>query len=284
MRNGNLPTREQIRTEEFVNYFDPDIPVPTEGTFAIQTEMAPSLFGGSERRWQLRVGVRGMEVHDRKPLSLTFVIDTSGSMEENQRLELVKHALRLLVSQLDGRDEISIVAFNKEARQILPMTSAANRGVIESALHPLTPDGGTNAEAGLVMGYEVAMAGLNAQSHNRVILLSDGVANIGETDQDRINANITRHREAGIYLNTIGVGMSNHNDVFLEQLANKGDGVCDYVDDAASTERAIVERFTGASATTRSTRARSVPVTRSRRSTRSSVPAVRPRWTRRSRR
>tara|TARA_R110002126_G_scaffold28577_11_gene95362 strand:+ start:3934 stop:7428 length:3495 start_codon:yes stop_codon:yes gene_type:complete len=246
LRNGNLPTREQIRTEEFVNYFDPDIPVPTEGTFAIQTEMAPSLFGGSERRWQLRVGVRGMEVHDRKPLSLTFVIDTSGSMEENQRLELVKHALRLLVSQLDGRDEISIVAFNKEARQILPMTSAANRGVIESALHPLTPDGGTNAEAGLVMGYEVAMAGLNAQSHNRVILLSDGVANIGETDQDRINANITRHREAGIYLNTIGVGMSNHNDVFLEQLANKGDGVCDYVDDAASTERAIVERFTGA--------------------------------------
>jgi Ca-activated chloride channel homolog len=248
LREGNLPTREQIRTEEFVNYFDPDIAAPVNSTFAIETEMAPSLFGGSERRWQLRVGVRGKEVqaHERQPLSLTFVIDTSGSMEENQRLELVKHALRLLVSQLDGRDEISIVAFNKEARQILPMTSAANRGVIESAIHPLSPDGGTNAEAGLVMGYEVAMAGLNPQSHNRVILLSDGVANIGETDQDRINANITRHRESGIYLNTIGVGMSNHNDVFLEQLANKGDGVCDYVDDAASTERAIVERFTGA--------------------------------------
>lgn len=248
LREGNLPTKAQIRTEEFVNYFDPDIAAPTEGTFAIQTELAPSLFGGSERRWQLRVGVRGKEIadHERPPMNLTFVVDTSGSMEENNRLELVKHALRLLVGQLDGRDAISIVAFAKEARLILPLTSAANRGVIESAIHPLTPDGGTHAESGLMMGYEVALAGLNAQAQNRVIFLSDGVANLGETDQDRINANVTRHKDAGIYLNTIGVGMSNHNDVFLEQLANKGDGIFDYVDDAASTERAIVERFVGA--------------------------------------
>ena len=129
---------------------------------------------------------------------------------------------------------------------VLPMTDASERGLIESALHPLSPNGGTNAEAGLKMAYELALTALDSAAHSRVILLSDGVANIGTTDQDRINRDVTRHRDAGIYLNTIGVGMNNHNDVFLEQLANKGDGICDYVDDEAAARRAIVERFTGA--------------------------------------
>jgi Ca-activated chloride channel family protein len=248
LEEGQLPTRAQIRTEEFVNYAKPDLPAPTEGVLAIHTELAPSLFGGKEGRLMLRVGIRGQEVSasERKPLSLTFAIDVSGSMKEGQRLELVKHAIRLLVGQLHEGDKVGLVAYSREARMVLPMTDASERGLIESALHPLSPNGGTNAEAGLKMAYELALTSLDPAAHSRVILLSDGVANIGTTDQDRINQDVTRHREAGIYLNTIGVGMNNHNDVFLEQLANKGDGICDYVDDEAAARRAIVERFTGA--------------------------------------
>jgi anti-sigma factor RsiW len=245
---GHLPSKAQVRTEEFLNYFKPDLPAPTEGTFGIHTELAPSRFGGADGRWMLRVGVRGKEVsrEQRAPLSLTFVIDVSGSMAEGERLELVKHALRLLVAQLDGRDSIALVAFSNEAREVLPMTSADQRAAIEAALQPLSPEGGTNAEAGLKLGYELALTGLEPGSHSRVIFLSDGVANIGQTDQDRIGQDVRRFRERGVYLNTVGVGMNNHNDVFLEQLADKGDGLCDYVGDAVSVQRALVDRFTGA--------------------------------------
>ncbi len=245
---GKLPTKAQVRTEEFVNAFQPDVPAPTEGTFAVQTELAPSPFGGSEARWMLRVTVRGKEVarEERDPLALTFVVDTSGSMKEDQRLELVKHALRLLVSQLEARDSIALVAFSDHARLVLPMTPVSNRAAIESAIHPLAPKGGTNAEAGLTLGYELAASALSAGTHHRVVFLSDGVANIGQTNQDQLSAAVQHRRDQGIYLNTIGVGMNNHNDVFLEQLADKGDGICDYVDDGAAVERAIVERFTGA--------------------------------------
>ncbi|MFT7487371.1 MAG: Ca-activated chloride channel family protein, partial [Candidatus Paceibacteria bacterium] len=252
LNEGNLPSKAAIRTEEFVNYFKPDLLAPSEETFAVTTELAPSRFGNPgtapSQRWLLRVGVRGKEIarEERKPMNLTFVVDTSGSMKEGGRLELVKHSLRLLVSQLNGGDSIAIVGFSKTATLVLPMTSAQNRDVIEGALYGMAPDGGTNAESGLVFGYEVAAAALSSEVHNRVVLLSDGVANIGQTDQDRINDSVRKRRESGIYLNTIGVGMSNHNDAFLEQLANKGDGLCNYVDSPAEARRALVENFTGA--------------------------------------
>jgi Ca-activated chloride channel family protein len=95
------------------------------------------------------------------------------------------------------------------------------------------------------MGYEAALAALRASANNRVVFLSDGVANVGQTEQDRIAEEVARHRKQGIYLNTIGVGMSNHNDVLLEQLANRGDGICNYIDSPAEARRALVENFTG---------------------------------------
>lgn len=252
LTEGHLPEKAQVRTEEFVNYFRPDLEPPREGTFAIHTELAPSRFGGGEdapgQRWMLRVGLRGREVEreERDPLALTFVVDTSGSMRRENRMELVKHALRLLVAQLDGQDSIAIVAFENSARLVLPMTSAQSRGVIEAAIHGLQPGGGTNAEGGLMLGYEVAADGLTRGASNRVVLLSDGVANVGETDQDRINEAVRRRREAGIFLNTIGVGLGNHDDDFLEQLADRGDGICNYVDSEVEARRALVDNFVGA--------------------------------------
>jgi Ca-activated chloride channel family protein len=248
LNEGHLPEKAQVRTEEFVNYFKPDVAAPREGTFAIQTELAPSRFSNDANRTMLRVAVRGREVtkQERKPLALTFVIDCSGSMQEQNRLEMVKHAIRLLVNQLDANDSIAIVAFSSDARMVLPMTSAARKDLIESALYPLKPENSTNSEAGLRMGYEAALAGINANAQNRVVFLSDGVANVGETDPSRLADGVKRIREKGIYLNSIGVGMNNHNDALLEQLADKGDGVCNYIDSLDEARRVMVDNFTGA--------------------------------------
>ena len=246
LRKGILPKRDQIRTEEFVNYAAPDLAAPTDGTFAVYSELSPSPFGGREDRWLLRVGVRAKDMapEERPPLALTFVVDTSGSMGTDNRLELVKHALRLLVGQLDGRDTISIVGFSDRAVEVLPPTPASASDAIETALFGLQPGGGTNAEAGLKLGYaQVLSAGAAPGAQRRVIFLSDGVANLGQADQNRLAVEVAEYADQGVFLNTIGVGMSNHNDLFLEQLANKGQGVCDYVGDAADARRAIVERF-----------------------------------------
>jgi Ca-activated chloride channel family protein len=245
---GKLPEKAQIRTEEFVNYFRADVPAPTKGTFAIHTDLAPSRFAQpANSTWTLRVVVRGQELakEERKPLHLTCVIDCSGSMREQNRMETVKDTLRLLLTQLNGADMVGIVAFSTEARQILPLTSVANRGLIEVAIGQLAPDGWTNSEAGLKLGYATALAGLDANSTNRVVFLSDGVANQGVTDPVQLSESLKPIREKGVYLNTIGVGMNNHNDTLLEQLADKGDGMCSYVDDMREAKRVMMDNFMG---------------------------------------
>ncbi|MBL8766570.1 MAG: von Willebrand factor type A domain-containing protein [Planctomycetes bacterium] len=246
--SGQIPPKEAVRTEEFVNAFKADLGAPTDGSpFAIWLEAAPSPFGSGDgkSRVLLRVGVRAKDVarEARPPLRLAFVVDTSGSMAQQNRLELVKHGLRLLASQLEARDKIAIVRFASDASVVLQWTSAADRASIEAAIHALAPSGSTNAEAGLKLGYDLAVAGLDAESTNRVVILSDGVANTGQTDQDRISADVKDKRQRGIYLNAIGVGMGNHNDVFLERLADQGDGMCSYIDDEVEAKRALVDQF-----------------------------------------
>ncbi|MEL6429694.1 MAG: von Willebrand factor type A domain-containing protein [Planctomycetota bacterium] len=245
LKDSMVPAREQIRTEEFVNYAAADLAAPADGTFGIRAEMCPSPFGNG--RQLLRIGLRAKDVakDERPPLALTFVVDVSGSMEQENRLELVKHAMRLLVGQLEPADTVAIVKFSNDASEVLGATPASRADVIETALFGLSPGGGTNAEAGVRLGYEIAQRAAAPDAQRRVVFLSDGVANIGQTDQTAIAAQVTRGVDANVFLNTIGVGLGNHNDVFLEQLANEGQGVCDYVADAETARRAIVDRFTG---------------------------------------
>lgn len=248
LAEGNVPEKAQVRTEEFVNYFASDVEAPRNATFSVHSDLTPSRFSSDTARRMLRVVVRGKDVDkaERQPMRLTFVVDVSGSMKEQNRLETVKHALRMLVAQLDARDSIAIVSFSNDARLVLPMTAVVDRTSIENAIAPLAPNGSTNSNAGLQLGYAQALDGLDPNAVNRVVFLADGVANVGETDATKILEGVRPMREKGIYLNTIGVGMNNHNDVLLEQLANKGDGVCNYVDSPKEIQRALVDRFTGA--------------------------------------
>jgi Ca-activated chloride channel family protein len=247
LNQGQLPPRESVRTEEFVNYFKADQPPPPHSQggdpFAIGLELAPSLFASDPRTEILRVTVRGRDVADfqRQPAALTFVIDNSGSMEEGGRLELVKRALSLLLRELYAADSVAVVKFSNEASVVTELLPASRRGELESLIQALPIEGGTNAEAGLRLGYELAARNLARNAVNRVILCSDGVGNIGETHAKALLELVKESRAKGIYLNTVGVGMGNLNDAFLEELADRGDGVCNYVDSDAEAKRVFVD-------------------------------------------
>jgi Ca-activated chloride channel family protein len=246
IEDGYLTDRDGVRLEEFVNSFDYDYQPPTDGAFAIHVDGAPSPFVGS-RAVLLRVGVQAREVPDeaRSPVSLTFVIDTSGSMQMENRLELVKNALILLVSRLRADDSVAIVEFGPDARVVLTPTSAAEPEAIVASISRLAAAGSTNAQAGLELGYNIAARGHRPGALDRVVLASDGVANVGLTDADSILQRIDREVDAGVELVSIGVGMGNFNDVLLEQLADRGNGFYAYINDRREAERVFGGELTG---------------------------------------
>ncbi len=252
MRNylseGNLPPADSVRVEEYVNYFKQGYPnPPAHQAFGIYIDGAPSPFTQSERYQMLRVGVQGYQVPDdeRKDAALTFVIDVSGSMDMDNRLGLVKRSLELLVEQLGPRDSVSVVVYGTEAHIVLEPTSGSDKGRILEAIYSLHPEGVTNAEAGIRLGYQMAMEAYNPEGINRVILCSDGVANVGVTGPEGILEEVRGYVDEGVTLTTVGFGMDNYNDVLMEQLADNGDGFYAYVDDMREARRLFIDQITG---------------------------------------
>ncbi len=247
LRDGLLPPSDAVRVEEFVNAFDYNYTPPAEDAFAVHIEGAPSKFGEGKRLQLLRIGIQGRVIPDnnRKDSVLTFVIDVSGSMERENRLDLVKRALFILLNQLRPGDKVGIVVYGSNARVVLPHTGIENREYIFETISNLVPDGSTNAEEGLRMGYKLALKNSKSDCINRVILCSDGVANVGQTGPDAILKEISNYVKEGVTLTTVGFGMGNYNDVLMEQLANKGNGSYAYVDTIKEAKRVFVENLTG---------------------------------------
>jgi Ca-activated chloride channel family protein len=245
VNDGNVPPVDAIRVEEFVNYFDPGYPTPPDIAFGIYADGAPSTFN-TDGTYILRFGIQGYEVPEyaRKPASLTFVIDASGSMERENRLWLVKQSLQMLVDRLRPDDTVAIVVYGSEARVVLFPTSGEDRTTILNAIYALRTEGSTNAEAGLRLGYQMAWQAFRQNAINRVILCSDGVANVGQTGPDAILNEIRGYVETGITLTTVGFGMGNFNDVLMEQLADNGNGSYAYIDDLDQAQKLFVEDLT----------------------------------------
>jgi Ca-activated chloride channel homolog len=244
--DGHMPDPASIRVEEWVNAFEQGYPRPAEETFAILADGGPTPFTGRDEVL-LRIGLQARDVRDRarQQAALTFVIDTSGSMQREGRLELVKDALVRLVDGLREDDTVAIVTFGDDGRVVLDPTPASHRNEIVGAIDNLWPGGSTNLEAGLRLGYELARSSLTENGIDRVVLASDGVANVGLTDADSILAAIRRDAAAGIELVSVGVGMGNFNDVLLERLADQGDGFYAYVNDQNEARRLFTEDLTG---------------------------------------
>jgi Ca-activated chloride channel family protein len=246
LNDGNLPDKDGIRVEEFVNYFPTGMAAPVEDAFAIHVDGAPTPFIQNERYQVARVVVqsRGMSAETRPDAALTFVVDVSGSMAIETRLELVKQSLRLLTGQLRPTDSVGIVVYGSTARVVLEPTLLSQIETVTAAIDSLQPEGATNAEAGLILGYEKARQAFRPGGVNRVILASDGVANVGNTGPDSILAQIRDEADSGIQLATLGFGMGNYNDTLMEQLADDGDGFYAYVDTIEEAERLFVDELT----------------------------------------
>jgi Ca-activated chloride channel family protein len=247
LKGGNLPPADSVRVEEYINYFVQGYPTPSERqTFGVYVDGGPSPFTQNERYDMLRVGVQGYEIpeEERKDANLVFVIDVSGSMDMDNRLGMVKRSLELLVERLHSDDTVSIVVYGSEAHVVLEPTRGSKQGRILDAIYSLQPEGSTNAEEGIRLGYKMAMQDFKSEGINRVILCSDGVANVGQTEAVSILEEIRAHVQEGVLMTTIGFGMDNYNDTLMEQLADEGNGFYAYVDDIDEAERLFIDDLT----------------------------------------
>ena len=245
IQGGNMPDPNSVRVEEFVNFFDHGYPKPNERAFAIHLEGAPSQFG-NDNLWLMRVGIQGKSVpsHNRKDATLIFTIDVSGSMGSEDRLGLVQRSLSLLVEELRPADKVGIVVYGSRGSVLLEPTSGQDKANIMRAIYELRAGGSTFVEEGLRLAYDMAHYELDPNRITRVILLSDGVANVGETGADAILERIQRSVDKGVTLTTVGVGRGDFNDVLMEQLANDGDGAYYYMDTLSEARRIFVDDLT----------------------------------------
>jgi Ca-activated chloride channel homolog len=245
LSRGLLPPAAAVRTEEFVNAQAYDDPAPRRGELTLVAEGAPSPFAPGADWRLLRFAVKGRELaaRARRPANLTFVVDVSGSMNRENRLGLVQRSLGLLLDELGPDDRLALVVYGTRGRVLLRPTR--DREAIREAIDGLRPEGSTNAEEGLRLGYEIAGEMYSASHVNRVILCSDGVANVGATGPEPILARIGDAARRGIELTTVGFGMGNYNDGLMEQLADQGDGRYHYVDTLEEARRIFVDELTG---------------------------------------
>jgi Ca-activated chloride channel family protein len=244
LQNRQLPVPESVRTEEFINSFDYDYRPPAGAqTFAIHKEMAPSPFRlGLDA---LKIGIKGRRIgrDDHRGAMLTLVIDTSGSMDTPERLGLIKQSLAMLLNQLSPSDEVAIVQFGGQARLVLDHTPVSRKGELLAAIQSLQAGGPTQFDQGLALGYRVATDGFRAGDSNRILILSDGVANVGELTPEAILKQVAENRKKGIYLSVLGFGAGAYDDDLLEQLADRGDGMYAYIDTEDEARLLLVDRL-----------------------------------------
>jgi Ca-activated chloride channel family protein len=245
IESGGLPPQAAVRVEEFVNYFDYDYAQPTSGPFAVHMEAMPDPFRPGHHI--LRVGVQGDEISraERPPVHLTFLADVSGSMSSADKLPLAKESMHMLVDGLREDDTVGLCTYAGRVARVLEPTSAANKRAIHDAIEALSSGGSTAMSSGIDIAYEMAWQTFEEGHENRVIIMSDGDANVGNTSWEQMLANIKGYADRGVTVSTIGFGMGNYKDTLMEQLSNNGDGNNYYIDDRDQAQRVFVEDLGG---------------------------------------
>ncbi len=247
LNNGVLPPKDAVRIEELVNYFDYDYALPDSKAvpFSTSVQLAPSPWGHG--RELMRIGVQGYDIpRDRRPpLNLTLLLDTSGSMNPEDRLPLAIKSLKLLIDQLGKDDHVAIVAYAGSAGEVLEPTSGADKAKLIAALDRLHAGGSTAGGEGLRLAYDLAKQNYDKKGVNRVMLMTDGDFNVGINDPERLKDFITRERETGIYLSVIGFGHENYNDALMQKLAQNGNGIAAYVDTLNEGRKVFADDFSG---------------------------------------
>jgi Ca-activated chloride channel family protein len=244
LNEGALPPKASVRVEEFVNYFSYRFPEPAAGTpFSVVIDAAPSPV--SPARHILRVGVatKVKQEAERKPANLVFLVDVSGSMNGPDRIELAKKSLRILTQNLKEGDTVALVTYAGSTRVVLKATGAEHKARILEAIDALGAGGSTGMASGIDLAYQQAMEAARPGAISRVIVLSDGDANVGPHTHDEILKRIAGHVKQGVTLSTIGFGMGNYKDELMEQLANKGNGNNFYIDGLGAAKKVFEEQL-----------------------------------------
>jgi uncharacterized protein YegL len=235
-----------IVVDEFVNFHKHNLPMPKAGqSVAMDVRWGNKQVSFSNAEAILQIGFTTPHFDSNKelkPLNLVLVIDKSGSMSDGDKMPRVKQALLTMVNQLRPNDIVSIVVFDSYAEVLVPAEKVGNGEKLRRAIACLEPGSSTNLHAGLMLGYREALKNFNREGANRVILLTDGIANTGVTDPQQISRESLKCNQEGIDLSTIGVGLSLDKNL-LQTLAKSGRGLFHFVADTQDIEKVFVSEY-----------------------------------------
>ena len=246
LNQGQLPPSDAVRIEELINYFKYKYPEPDgDEPFSISAELAACPWEPAHKL--IHIGLQGKRISlaNAPANNLVFLIDTSGSMDEPDKLPLLKSAFKLLTDQLREQDRVAIVVYAGSAGLVLPSTSGSDKKAILSAIDKLEAGGSTAGGAGINLAYEVARRSFIPSANNRVILATDGDFNVGVSSDGELLRLIERERESGVFLTVLGFGMGNIKDSKMELLADKGNGNYAYIDTIREARKVLVSELGG---------------------------------------
>lgn len=248
LQGGSLPPIAAVRVEEFVNYFDYSYAPPSASSthpLRVHFDAFPDPF--REGRHIMRVGVQAREIPpaERPPLHLTFLVDVSGSMSAQDKLPLAQKSLKMLVASLQEGDTVALATYAGRTAEVLAPTDASNSRRINEAIDGLNSGGSTAMSSGLDLAYNMALRRFEEGAENRVIVVSDGDANVGSVGWEQMLAQIKEKADMGVTMSTVGFGMGNYRDTLMEQLSNKGDGNNYYIDSLQQAQRVFTEEMAG---------------------------------------
>lgn len=244
LQDDELPPSGAVRIEELINYFSYGYPEPETGypfSVSIEVNRAP----WNAKHELVRIGLKGrsVPVAERPSSNLVFLIDVSGSMQDADKLPLLKRSLRALVDKLSPSDRVAIVVYAGSSGLVLPSTPGADKNRILKALDELEAGGSTNGAEGIQLAYQTARENFFKEGNNRVILCTDGDFNVGATSQSELISIIEKERSSGVFLSVLGFGTGNLKDSTMEKLADKGNGNYSYIDSPGEGRKVLVEQM-----------------------------------------
>ena len=247
IEEGTLPPAGAVRVEEMINYFDYDyVSDPEAGKkFAVYTEYSDCPWNKDTKLMMVGLNTAAIDMSEKKASNLVFLIDTSGSMYEENKLPLAQKAFKMLAENLDENDRISIVTYAGSDTVVLNGVAGSEAYTICEALDSLEASGSTNGSAGLITAYEIAEQQFIKDGNNRVILATDGDLNVGLTSESDLVGLITEEKDSGIFLSVLGFGSDNLKDNKLEALADHGNGNYSYLDSVYEAKKVLVDEMGG---------------------------------------
>jgi Ca-activated chloride channel family protein len=246
INQGEIVPAERVRVHEYLNYYEQRFPEPIDQPLGLDLRLGNTHIptSGGEVWLQIGLQAQSLETEPRTPLNLSLVLDCSGSMNGDNKMESLKQSLEVFLLSLQPDDVISIVGYENKAYVLRSAQPLGDGRWVRRVISGLSPGGSTNLHAGLMLGFEEVERSFDIRRNNRVILLTDGIANVGVTNAERIAADALAYNQKGIYLSTVGLGLD-MNDELLNTLADQGRGAYHFIDSAEEMDKVFREEVDG---------------------------------------